>query len=76
MTSFQELLKTIYIDAALANLQDLSMVPSNKESDVKNGIRCMQISPNGDVIATGDRTGNLRSVPGIVSKISLKFVLY
>ena len=53
-------MKTIYIDAALTNLQDASMLPSKKEKDSENGVRCMQISPCGKVLATGDRNGNLR----------------
>ena len=57
---FQELLKIVYIDEELTNIQDTSMVPYGKETDGKNGVRCMQISGDGQLLATGDRSGNLR----------------
>ena len=51
----------MYIDEGYVNLRDTSMAPfGGKESDCKNGVRCMQISPDGQLIATGDRSGNLR----------------
>ncbi|XP_057317012.1 mitogen-activated protein kinase-binding protein 1-like isoform X2 [Hydractinia symbiolongicarpus] len=56
----KELLKVVYIDEGLTHLQDTSMAPFSKDSDSKNGVRCMQISPDGQVIATGDRSGNIR----------------
>jgi len=57
---FQELLKIVYIDEDLSNIQDTSMAPFSRDTDSKNGVRCMQISPNGQLLATGDRSGNLR----------------
>ncbi|XP_012560855.2 WD repeat-containing protein 62 isoform X1 [Hydra vulgaris] len=56
----KELLKIVYIDEGLSNLQDTSMTPLGKDTDSKNGVRCMQISPNGHLCAAGDRSGNLR----------------
>ena len=56
----QELLKIVYIDEGLSNLQDTSMTPLGKDTDSKNGVRCMQISPSGLLCAAGDRSGNLR----------------
>ena len=50
----------MYIDEGLSNIQDTSMATFGKDSDGKNGVRCMQISPDGQVLATGDRSGNLR----------------
>uniref|UniRef100_A0A7M5WY06 MABP1/WDR62 second WD40 domain-containing protein n=1 Tax=Clytia hemisphaerica TaxID=252671 RepID=A0A7M5WY06_9CNID len=56
----KELLKIVYIDEDLSNIQDTSMAPFGKDTDGKNGVRCMQISPDGQILATGDRSGNLR----------------
>ena len=50
----------MYIDEGLSNIQDTSMATFGKDSDGKNGVRCMQISPDGQILATGDRSGNLR----------------
>lgn len=68
----QELLKIVYIDEGLSNIQDTSMAPFGKDSDSKNGVRCMQISPDGQVLATGDRSGNLRYeiISGILKHLS------
>ncbi|XP_065055978.1 mitogen-activated protein kinase-binding protein 1-like isoform X2 [Rhopilema esculentum] len=56
----KELLKIIYTDEDLANIQDISSIPVTTSSDMKTGVRCLQISPDGQLLAAGDRSGNLR----------------
>uniref|UniRef100_A0A8D0H8Y7 WD repeat domain 62 n=1 Tax=Sphenodon punctatus TaxID=8508 RepID=A0A8D0H8Y7_SPHPU len=58
------LLKVMYVDNNIQHLQDSTNVPDRGENvgylDVKSGVRVMQISPNGQHLASGDRGGNLR----------------
>lgn len=47
-------------------LQDSSSAPNRSENvghlDVKSGVRVMQVSPDGEHLASGDRGGTLRQV--------------
>ncbi|XP_010287996.1 PREDICTED: WD repeat-containing protein 62, partial [Phaethon lepturus] len=58
------LLNVIYVDNNTQHLQDSSTVPDRSENmghlDVKSGVRVMQVSPNGEHLASGDRGGTLR----------------
>ncbi|XP_059574626.1 WD repeat-containing protein 62 isoform X1 [Alligator mississippiensis] len=58
------LLKVIYVDNNTQHLQDPTNVPDRGENagylDVKSGVRVMQVSPDGQHLASGDRGGNLR----------------
>uniref|UniRef100_A0A8D0H706 WD repeat domain 62 n=1 Tax=Sphenodon punctatus TaxID=8508 RepID=A0A8D0H706_SPHPU len=60
----RNLLKVMYVDNNIQHLQDSTNVPDRGENvgylDVKSGVRVMQISPNGQHLASGDRGGNLR----------------
>eukprot|EP00092_Neocalanus_flemingeri_P025169 GFUD01027295.1.p1 GENE.GFUD01027295.1~~GFUD01027295.1.p1 ORF type:complete len:1347 (-),score=391.76 GFUD01027295.1:88-4128(-) len=54
-----ELIKIVYIDPALTFIKADS---SRQDSllDQKNGVRCLSISPDGEHLASGDRSGNIR----------------
>uniref|UniRef100_A0A8C3SZY9 WD repeat domain 62 n=1 Tax=Chelydra serpentina TaxID=8475 RepID=A0A8C3SZY9_CHESE len=58
------LLKVVYMDNNNSHLQDSTSVPDRNENsgylDVKAGVRVMQVSPDGQHLASGDRGGNLR----------------
>ncbi|XP_042653178.1 WD repeat-containing protein 62 isoform X2 [Tyto alba] len=58
------LLNVIYVDNNTQHLQDSSSAPNRSETlghlDVKSGVRVMQVSPNGEHLASGDRGGTLR----------------
>ncbi|KAH0631589.1 hypothetical protein JD844_005987 [Phrynosoma platyrhinos] len=58
------LLKVVYVEKNTQHLQDSTNVPDRGENtsylDVKSGVRVMQVSPDGQHLASGDRTGNLR----------------
>uniref|UniRef100_A0A8C3FGS3 WD repeat domain 62 n=1 Tax=Chrysemys picta bellii TaxID=8478 RepID=A0A8C3FGS3_CHRPI len=58
------LLKVVYMDNNNQHLQDSTSVPDRNENagylDVKAGVRVMQVSPDGQHLASGDRGGNLR----------------
>uniref|UniRef100_A0A670JB22 WD repeat domain 62 n=1 Tax=Podarcis muralis TaxID=64176 RepID=A0A670JB22_PODMU len=58
------LLKIIYVENNTQHLQDLTNLPDRGENanylDVKSGVRVMQVSPDGQHLASGDRAGNLR----------------
>ncbi|XP_074872743.1 WD repeat-containing protein 62 isoform X2 [Carettochelys insculpta] len=58
------LLKVVYVDNNNQHLQDSATVPDRNENagylDVKAGVRVMQVSPDGQHLASGDRGGNLR----------------
>ncbi|KAM9259194.1 WD repeat-containing protein 62 [Morus bassanus] len=58
------LLNVVYVDNNTQYLQDSSSVPDRSENvghlDVKSGVRVMQVSPDGDHLASGDRGGTLR----------------
>uniref|UniRef100_H0X4Y4 WD repeat-containing protein 62 n=1 Tax=Otolemur garnettii TaxID=30611 RepID=H0X4Y4_OTOGA len=58
------LLKVVYVENDIQHLQDMSHFPDrgNKNGtpvDVKAGVRVMQVSPDGQHLASGDRSGNL-----------------
>ena len=61
----EELLKTLYIDPELGFIKeaDTSLQAGEKDTlyDQRNGVRCIRISPNGKHLASGDRSGNIRS---------------
>ncbi|ELV09389.1 WD repeat-containing protein 62 [Tupaia chinensis] len=67
------LLKVVYVENDIQHLQDMSHFPDRGSDnvtpvDVKAGVRVMQVSPDGQHLASGDRSGNLRQVsPGCVS---------
>ncbi|XP_042295517.1 WD repeat-containing protein 62 isoform X2 [Sceloporus undulatus] len=58
------LLKVVYVEKNTHHLQDSTNVPDRGENtscpDVKSGVRVMQVSPDGQHLASGDRAGNLR----------------
>ncbi|GAB0206260.1 WD repeat-containing protein 62 [Grus japonensis] len=58
------LLNVVYVDNNTQHLQDSSGVPDRSENvghlDVKSGVRVMQVSPDGEHLASGDRGGTLR----------------
>ncbi|XP_008573877.1 PREDICTED: WD repeat-containing protein 62 isoform X1 [Galeopterus variegatus] len=59
------LLKVIYVENDIQHLQDISHFPDRGSEngtplDVKAGVRVMQVSPDGQHLASGDRSGNLR----------------
>ncbi|KAL8219909.1 UNVERIFIED_CONTAM: hypothetical protein K2H54_036096, partial [Gekko kuhli] len=58
------LLKVIYVENNTQHLQDSTNVPDRGENvgylDVKSGVRVLQVSPDGQHLASGDRAGNLR----------------
>ncbi|XP_036895549.1 WD repeat-containing protein 62 isoform X1 [Sturnira hondurensis] len=59
------LLKVVYVENDIQHLQDMSHFPdrgseSGTPMDVKAGVRVMQVSPDGQHLASGDRSGNLR----------------
>ncbi|XP_067138205.1 mitogen-activated protein kinase-binding protein 1-like isoform X2 [Centruroides vittatus] len=61
-----DLLKMIYTDLELTYLCDTDFSPSGSNDKVdttydgKNGVRCLRISPDGQHLAAGDRSGNIR----------------
>ena len=59
----QELIKVIYVDDQLEHLCNVgssSSGTSDKSEEGKNGIRCISISSDGQLLASGDRSGNVR----------------
>uniref|UniRef100_A0A673UY97 WD repeat domain 62 n=1 Tax=Suricata suricatta TaxID=37032 RepID=A0A673UY97_SURSU len=59
------LLKVIYVENDIQHLQDTSHFPGRGSEngtpmDAKAGVRVMQVSPDGQHLASGDRSGNLR----------------
>ncbi|XP_011380134.1 WD repeat-containing protein 62 isoform X1 [Pteropus vampyrus] len=59
------LLKVVYVENDIQHLQDMSHLPDRGSEngtpmDVKAGVRVMQVSPDGQHLASGDRSGNLR----------------
>ncbi|XP_037675577.1 WD repeat-containing protein 62 [Choloepus didactylus] len=59
------LLKVVYVENDIQHLQDTSHFPDRGNEnglpmDVKAGVRVMQVSPDGQHLASGDRSGNLR----------------
>ncbi|KAL1501244.1 hypothetical protein ABEB36_006606 [Hypothenemus hampei] len=64
----KELLKVVYVDKDLSYIKDLDMSrtvnndkpPDQTSYDGKNGVRCIRVSPDGQHLASGDRTGNIR----------------
>ncbi|MBZ3887013.1 WD repeat-containing protein 62 [Sciurus carolinensis] len=74
------LLKVVYVENDTQHLQDTSHFPdrgceNGTPMDVKAGVRVMQVSPDGQHLASGDRSGNLRQVgPGSVWIHELHFM--
>ncbi|XP_034494142.1 WD repeat-containing protein 62 isoform X4 [Ailuropoda melanoleuca] len=59
------LLKVVYVENDIQHLQNMSHFPDRGSEngtpmDVKAGVRVMQVSPDGQHLASGDRSGNLR----------------
>ncbi|XP_069855335.1 WD repeat-containing protein 62-like isoform X2 [Dipodomys merriami] len=59
------LLKVVYVENDIQHLQDTSHFPDRGSEngtpvDVRAGVRVMQVSPDGQHLASGDRSGNLR----------------
>ncbi|KAF6289352.1 WD repeat domain 62 [Rhinolophus ferrumequinum] len=59
------LLKVVYVENDIQHLQDMSHFPDRGSEngmpmDMKAGVRVMQVSPDGQHLASGDRSGNLR----------------
>ncbi|XP_038075737.1 WD repeat-containing protein 62-like isoform X2 [Patiria miniata] len=58
-----ELLKVIYVDDQLEHLCSTGSTASDKAESAtegKNGIRCISLSADGQFLASGDRSGNVR----------------
>ncbi|KAK2502000.1 LOW QUALITY PROTEIN: hypothetical protein MC885_007317, partial [Smutsia gigantea] len=67
------LLKIVYVENDIQHLQDMSHFPDRGSEngtpmDVKAGVRVMQVSPDGQHLASGDRSGNLRQVGPAVAE--------
>ncbi|XP_042638754.1 WD repeat-containing protein 62 [Orycteropus afer afer] len=65
MMQSRTLLKVVYVENDIQHLQDTSHFPDRGSEngtpvDVKAGVRVMQVSPDGQHLASGDRSGNLR----------------
>lgn len=62
----KEMMKIIYTGETIENLKDTDISPGIKNmrdstSDSRNtGARCLRVSPDGQTLATGDRSGNVR----------------
>ncbi|RMX55508.1 hypothetical protein pdam_00024122, partial [Pocillopora damicornis] len=62
----KEMMKVLYTEDTVANLKDNDISPAIKNmrdstGDTRNaGVRCLRISPDGQTLATGDRSGNVR----------------
>ncbi|KAM6395767.1 WD repeat-containing protein 62 [Rhynochetos jubatus] len=58
------LLNIVYVDHGTQHLQNSSGAPDQNDNadhiDVKSGVRVMQVSPDGEHLASGDRAGTLR----------------
>lgn len=57
----------MYVENDIQHLQDMSHFPDRGSEngapvDMKAGVRVMQVSPDGQHLASGDRSGNLRQV--------------
>lgn len=57
----------VYVENDIQHLQDTSHFPDRGNEngtpmDMKAGVRVMQVSPDGQHLASGDRSGNLRQV--------------
>lgn len=62
----------VYVENDIQHLQDMSHFPDRGSEngapmDMKAGVRVMQVSPDGQHLASGDRSGNLRQVALIVA---------
>lgn len=66
-----ELLKVVYVDKDLSYIKDLDISSGNNNNttdktqpetsyDGRNGVRCIRLSPDGNQLASGDRSGNIR----------------
>lgn len=60
----------------IQHLQDMSHFPDRGSEngtpmDMKAGVRVMQVSPDGQHLASGDRSGNLRQVTLVVAGVHL-----
>ncbi|KAG8188886.1 hypothetical protein JTE90_014946 [Oedothorax gibbosus] len=61
-----ELLKILYTDPNLVFLCDIDFLPAETNEklvntyDGRNGVRCLKIRPDGQHLASGDRSGNVR----------------
>ncbi|GIY61419.1 WD repeat-containing protein 62 [Caerostris darwini] len=61
-----ELLKILYTDPNYVFLCDIDFLPAGTNEklvnsyDGKNGVRCLKIRPDGQHLASGDRSGNVR----------------
>ncbi|XP_054711970.1 mitogen-activated protein kinase-binding protein 1-like [Uloborus diversus] len=61
-----ELLKILYTDPNLVFLCDIDFLPAGTNEklvnsyDGRNGVRCLKIRPDGQHLASGDRSGNVR----------------
>lgn len=67
LSFLQTLLKVVYVENDIRHLQDMSHFPDRGSEngmpvDMKAGVRVMQVSPDGQHLASGDRSGNLRQV--------------
>ncbi|XP_064484306.1 mitogen-activated protein kinase-binding protein 1-like isoform X3 [Ornithodoros turicata] len=60
-----ELLRVLYMDPDMAYICDVDFQGGSNDKvdttyDGKNGVRCLRISPDGQHLASGDRSGNIR----------------
>ena len=66
----------VYVENDIQHLQDMSHFPDRGNEngtpmDMKAGVRVMQVSPDGQHLASGDRSGNLRQVALRVAGVHL-----
>ncbi|UYV82961.1 WDR62 [Cordylochernes scorpioides] len=58
-----ELMKILYMDPELSFVCDSGFASLDKSDvtyDGQNGVRCLRVSPDGNHLASGDRSGNVR----------------
>lgn len=55
-----ELLKSFYLDPDYSYLCDADAVSEKSDLERRNGVRIVKLSPNGQDLACGDRSGNLK----------------
>ncbi|XP_013917063.1 PREDICTED: WD repeat-containing protein 62-like [Thamnophis sirtalis] len=74
------LLKVVYVEKGIQYLQDSTNLLERNDNvgylDVKSGVRVMQISPDGQHLASGDRAGNLSAEDLKKKFVALKVAFY
>lgn len=57
---FQDIVRIVYVDDDTQYLKAEAEKAEGASQDGKSGIRVLEISPDGQLLAAGDRSGNLR----------------